>query len=460
MATTTRHEVRRILSLAAPVVITQVASMMLGVVDTLMVGHVSVEVLAAASLGHVWTFGTLIFAMGVVFGIDPIVTQAHGARDEEQLGLTLQRGLVVALLASLPVALAWLLTDPAMRLLGQDPGLARQAQIYAVVQIPSIPFFLAFTALRQYLQGRGIVTPTMLVAMVANGVNVLLNWTLIFGHLGLPALGLRGAGIATAGTRVFMMLTLVALVLLLRLHREGWTPWSRRALQPRGLRQVLHYGVPVGMHFSFEVWAFQISTLLAGRLGQTQLAAHTIVLNMASLSFMVPLGISLAAVTRVGNLLGARKPRDAQRAAWVAVVLGAAVMSASAGAFVLLRHRLPGLFTADVGVIGLAAAILPIAAAFQLFDGTQVVGAGILRGQGSTRPAAVFNLVGYYLFALPLAWWMTFSLGMGLRGLWWGLALGLALVASMLVAWVWRRGPGRSSLGTGGGSIVANAKNA
>jgi MATE family multidrug resistance protein len=444
MATTTRTEIRRILSLAAPVVITQVATMMLGVVDTIMVGHVSVEVLAAAALGHIWTFGTLIFAMGVVFGLDPIVTQAHGARDEERVGLALQRGLVVALLASIPVAVSWLLTDPAMRLLGQDPDLARQAQIYAVVQIPSIPFFLAFTAVRQYLQGRGIVTPTMLVAIVANGINVLLNWALIFGHLGMPALGIRGAGIATASTRVFMFGALVILVLALRLYEEGWTPWSRRALERRGLREVLHFGIPVGFHFSLEVWAFQISTLLAGRLGENELAAHTVVLNVASLSFMVPLGISIAAVTRVGNLIGAGKPKDAQHAAWVALVLGATVMTASATVFVLLRHQLPALFTPDATVIALAASILPVAAAFQLFDGTQVVGGGILRGQGSTRPAAVFNLVGYYVISLPLAWWMTFSLGLGLQGIWWGLALGLALVAVMLVAWVWKRGPAKS----------------
>ncbi len=438
-----KWEVRRLLTLAAPVVVTQLATMMLGVVDTLMVGHHSVETLAAASLGHVWTFGTLIFAMGVVYGMDPIVTQAFGAGDRERMALALQRGIVVGLLVSIPVSALWLVTAPVMRFLGQDPELAAQAQTYAVLQIPSVPFFLAFTALRQYLQGRGIVKPVMIIAIVANGVNVALNWGLIFGNLGLPALELRGAGIATASTRIFMLVATLLLVRFLQLHRDAWIPWSSRSFRPRAVSELLHYGVPIGVTFSLEVWAFQITTLLAGRLGQNELAAHTIVLNLASLSFMLPLGISLAAVTRVGNQIGEGNYHGARRSAWVAFAVGAAVQTFSATLFVLLRHELPALFTPDLTLVTLAAGILPIAAAFQLFDGTQVVGAGVLRGAGSTKPAALFNLVGYYAVALPLAWYMTFRAGMGLKGLWWGLALGLALVAIALLAWIYRRGPGR-----------------
>jgi len=173
-----------------------------------------------------------------------------------------------------------------------------------------------------------------------------------------------------------------------------------------------------------------------------ELAAHTIALNVASLSFMMPLGIALGSVTRVGNLIGAGKVRRAQITAWVAIVMGAGVMALSAVIFVLLRHRLPALYTPDHAVISLTAGILPVAAAYQLFDGTQVVGGGILRGMGRTRPVAVFNLVGYYLLALPLAWYLAFPAGWGLEVIWWGLSLGLATVALMLVLWVWRRGPG------------------
>ena len=192
---------------------------------------------------------------------------------------------------------------------------------------------------------------------------------------------------------------------------------------------------------SLEMWAFQAATLIAGRLGEAELAAHTVVLNVASVTFMVPLGVGMAATTRVGNLLGAGRPDGAQRAAWVALATGAGVMTGSAVLFVVLRHAIPVLYTTDVDVRVLAASIFPVAAAFQLFDGVQVVGSGVLRGMGSTRPAALFNLIGYYVLALPLAAWLTFTLDLGLRGIWWGLAIGLATVAVLLSAWIHRRGP-------------------
>jgi MATE family multidrug resistance protein len=179
------------------------------------------------------------------------------------------------------------------------------------------------------------------------------------------------------------------------------------------------------------------------------LAAHTAAISLASVTFTVPFGVAMAAVVRVGNLVGARSRRDAQRAAWVALAIGAAVMSVSALTFWLGRFRLPYIFTREPAVVVATAAILPIAAAFQIFDGLQVVGCGVLRGMGQTRPAAFFNLLGYYGLALPLAWWLGFRLRLGLPGIWWGLALGLASVALLLVAWIRRYGPGSLPAGAG-----------
>jgi MATE family multidrug resistance protein len=180
---------------------------------------------------------------------------------------------------------------------------------------------------------------------------------------------------------------------------------------------------------------------MAGSLGALVLDAHIIALNMAAMSFQIPLGIAIGATTRVGNLLGAGHPRGAQRAAWVAMALGAAVMSVFAVLFVLLRDWLPRVYTPDVEVGAMAAAILPIAAAFQIFDGIQVVGCGVLRGMGRTVPAVVFNLVGYWLIGLPLGWWLGPGGGGGLEGIWWGLVLGLGVVAGSLVMWIRVRGP-------------------
>lgn len=437
------REIRPLVALGVPTALSQLGFMMLGVVDTLMVGRLGVTELAAASLGNVWIYGTLVLGMGLMFGLDPFFAQAHGARDHERVAVTLQQGIVAALLASIPIALAWLATEPVLILFGQSRELAAGAHAYAITQIPSIPAFLVFLAVRQYLQGRGVVMPAFWIMVLANGVNALGNWALIFGHLGFPAMGLVGAAVATAVTRGFALIALVGVVLALRLHEGAWVPWSRRAVDVRDLGRIFKIGVPVGVQYALEGWAFQVATLMAGRLDEVSLAAHTIVLNMASLSFMMPMGVSLGAATHVGNLIGAGQIARAQRAAHVALGLGGLVMLLSAALFVGLRWVLPGLYTEDAVVIAVAASILPIGAAFQLFDGVQAVGGGVLRGMGTTVPAAVINLVGYYVLALPLAAWLAFEMSLGVRGVWWGLAVGLAAVATALVGWVMRRGPAR-----------------
>ena len=438
-----RREIRKLVALSAPVALTQLSVMLLGFVDTVMLGRVSVEAIAASSLANVWIFGTLMFANGVLFGMDPIVAQAHGARDGARAGLALQRGLVMASLLSLPIIALWTQTERFLVFAGQDPALARAAHAYTLVQIPSVPFFLAWSALRQYLQGRELMRPALWVILTANVVHVMLNWILIFGHWGSPALGLVGAGIATALSRTLCFVGLAWLVRAFALHAGAWLPWSRAALDGRGLAQILSLGVPVAIQVSLEIWAFSGAALVAGRLGATALAAHTVTLNMAALAFMLPLGISQGAMTRVGNLIGARDPAQAQRAAWISLAMGAGVMTVSALAFVLFRHELPRIYTPDPEVIALCAAILPIAAAFQIFDGTQVVGCGILRGMGRTRPAALFNLVSYWCLGLPLGAWLALRGGWGLAGIWWGLCFGLAVVATLLVTWVGLRGPAK-----------------
>ncbi len=431
-----RREVWALSTLAGPAIATQVGTMLMGVVDTLMVSRVSVEALSAASIGNAWTSMTLFCSMGIILGIDPIVSQAHGARDGSRAALALQRGIVLALAISLPVALLFVLTERFLLLMGQNPALAQAAHAYVLVQLPSIPCFLVYSSLRQYLQGRTIVRPAMWVMVAANLVNVVANWVLIFGHLGFPALGLLGAGIATSAVRVFLLLGLLAWIALARLHAGAWRPWSRDAIEWSGLRKVLSLGLPIWLQLSLEIWAFAGSTLLSGYLGVAALAGHTIVLNLASLSFMMPLGISIAASTRVGNLIGADDPAGVRRASRVAIVMGGLVMALAGAVFIAFRRELALLYTAEPAVVAICVWVLPVAAAFQVFDGVQVVACGILRGMGRTRPAALANFVGYWLFALPFGAWLAFGLDMGLVGVWWGLAAGLALVAAALVLWV------------------------
>ena len=435
------HEFTVLARYAAPVVFTQVGVMLMGVVDTWMVGKLGHLPLASVALGDTWIIGTFILGMGILLGIDPIVSQAHGSGDGKTSALALQRGIVLALVLTAPVAACLVYTETVMTAVGQDAAVAAGAQSYTEVQVLSVAPYFVFIVLRQYLHGRAMMTPTLWVVAIANVLNLFFNWVLIFGNLGFPALGVVGAGIATALTRTMTMLILLVWILRFRLHHEAWVPWSRAALDLRGLRQILVYGIPIGIQLSLEIWAFGLAALVAGRLGPLELASHFIVIRLASLSFMVPLGISIATTTRVGNLVGAHDPTQAQRAAWVALGMGAGVMTFFALVFVILREWLPAQFSEDATVIALSASILPVAATFQLFDGTQVVGCGILRGMGNTVPAALANLFGYYVLALPLGWWLTFRLGLGLEGIWWGLCFGLGVVAVILFVWIWRRGP-------------------
>lgn len=439
-------EVRRLTRLATPLVTAQLGAMSLWLVDMLMLGQVSVEALDAASLGRLWLIGTSIVVMGLLLGLDPVASQAHGAGDRRGLVLSGQRGLVSTALLTPLLFLIVVCTGPGLVLLGQDPHLSAEAHRYALVQIVGLPAFFGYVVLRHWLQAQGRMKPVMWATLTANGVNVVANWIFIFGRLGVPPLGVVGAGIATAIAMIYMF-AFLALAARLLGEESVWRGWGRESFHLPSIGRLLGLGAPVGLQMGLEYWAFGLSMIWAGWLGPGPLAAHSVILAISSWTFMVPLGISFAAVTRVGNLVGARDFPGAQRAAWVALALGTGAMTVTALGLTLGRRPLSQLFTDDPAVVALCAAILPIAAAFQVVDGAQVIGSGVLRGMGKTVPAALIMLVGFYAVALPLAWWLGFRTGAGLVGIWWGLAAGLATVAILLVLWIRRRGP--ASLGGG-----------
>ncbi len=436
-----RREAKRLLTLAWPVAVAQAATMLMGFVDLLMVGRLGGDAFAAIGLANPWIFGTMFFAIGMISGIDPLVTQAHGAGDGDRAARALQRGILLALALSIPLLWSWTRTGAFLALSGQDPALSEAAESYVLVQLPSIPFFLLSGALRQYLQGRELVRPAMWVVAIANVFNVLFNWVLIFGNLGFPALGLEGAGIATALTRVLSFFALLAFIRGFRLHADAWIPWSREILRWPGFRQLLGLGIFIAIQSSLEMWAFGASNLIAGRLGPDALAGHVIVMHMASLSFMFVLGISQATTVRVGNLLGSGRPRDAQRAGNVGIVLGGSVMALFGAVFLIGRNVIPTIYLDDPAAVAVAISIVPMAAAFQIFDGLQNTACGVLRGMGRPLPAVVANTLAYWVIALPLGYWLALRSDAGLQGLWIALTVGLVVVGIGLVLWTQRRGP-------------------
>lgn len=427
----TRQELRALLILATPIVVIQVGLMLMGVVDTLMVGHLSAQALAAVAIGNLYFFGAAIFAQGILHVLDPLVAQAVGADDHPAIAQGLQRGIILAVFLSVPISAFMLPVRGLMTLAGQPAEVLPLVRDYVWWLIPGMVPFFVFVVLRQTLQAMHHTRSIVWCIVIANLANVLLNWVLIFGHWGFPSLGVSGAAIATTASRWFMAALLLAMSWPW-LHRY-LRPFLRESLAPGPLSRMLALGLPIGSQMLLEFGAFYAIALLMGRLGTIQVAGHQVAINLASLTFMVPLGISSAAAVLVGNAVGRADPTGAKRSGRTALICAAAFMSCTALIFLLIPGFLAGLYTTDPAVLAVAVSLIPVAGVFQVFDGLQAVGAGVLRGLGDTRAPMVINILGFWFFGMPVSIYLGFYAGLGPRGLWWGLVAGLGAVAVLLL---------------------------
>jgi len=418
-------------ALAVPVVFVQLGFMAMGAVDTLMVGRLSATMLAAVALGNLYFFNVSIFSAGTLMALDPLVAQAVGARDQRGITRAMQRGLVLSVLLSVGTCLLLAPAAPLLRALRQPAEIVPDAAAYLHVSIAGVLPFLAFVVLRQSLQAMHRVAPIVVTILAANGTNAALNWVFVYGHLGSPALGVVGSAVATAVSRWMMFLLLLALAwrdLAAHLH-----PWRADTWQAGSLRAMLAIGMPIGAQQALEAGAFGAIGLLMGVLGTLEMAAHQIAITLASLTFMVPLGVATAAAVRVGHAIGAgddRRARDAIRAAYLC---GVGFMTLTAIAFLTLPGPLAAAFTGDTRVVALASVLIPIAGVFQVFDGAQAVGAGVLRGAGDTTAPLVVMLGAYWLLGVPVSAYLGFETRLGAQGLWWGFVVSLAAVAMFLL---------------------------
>lgn len=405
--------------------------MTMGVVDTMMVGHLSPTALAAVALGNVYYFGVSIFGLGVLMGLDPIIAHAVGAGDAREVARGVQRGLLLATLLCIPTTLAILPVSWFLRITGQPAEVAPIATAYAVVNIPGTLGMFTFTVLRQSLQAMGRMRPIVVTIVVTNLLNVGLNWVLIYGKLGLPALGAVGSAWATTTCRLVMALLLAWLAWpvlrrqVLPLERES------RALGP--LRRLFLIGAPIGVQHQLEYGVFGVVGLLMGVMGTVPVAGHQVAINLASITFMVPLGLSSAAAVAVGHAVGRRDQTGATEAAKAALLLAVGFMGATAATFLGLPGPLARLYTESADVLAIALVLLPIAGVFQVFDGIQVTSIGILRGLGDTRTPMITGILGFWLLGLPVSLFLAFPRGLGPAGLWWGLVLALMAVAVILL---------------------------
>jgi multidrug resistance protein, MATE family len=424
-------EWRAMLSIAVPVVVVQVGMMLMGVVDTLIIGRFSAQALAAVALGNLYFYNVIVIAIGTVMTLDPLVAQAVGANDRVAITRSIQRGLLLALGLGVLSVFPMLPAASLLRLFRQPPEVIPSVATYVHISAAGLVPFLVFVVLRQSLQAIARLAPIVVTIIAANVLNAALNWVLIFGHLGAPPLGVAGSAVATVISRWAMCLVLLALAWReLRPHLIKLDPASF-TLGP--LWRMVMLGLPIGLQQFLEVSAFGAIGLLTGTLGAIQVAAYQVALNLAALTFMVPLGVASAAAVRVGHAVGAGDAQRTRLAARIAYALGGGFMCMTAAAFLLAPRFFASLYSADRALVAAAATLIPIAGVFQVFDGMQSVGAGVLRGLGDTKVPLIAMLSGYWLIGVPVSVVLGFNSHMGSQGLWWGFVAGLASVALFLL---------------------------
>ena len=435
------QEIKSMAALAWPVVLSQLGLVTLGLTDILVVGQVSEQALAAVSLGHLFSFALLIVCFGILRGIDPFVSQAHGAGRGEELSGVWARSVCITLCGVVPVTLAHLCAQPILAFFEQPAAILPITGAYSCAVAAGVLPVLLMASMAGFLQGMGRMHAPMVVVILSNVLNVGLNLALVLGvpALSIPAMEALGSGVATTCVR---WSGLVALAWLSRdVWRAYWPDSWREEIQWSKIKPMLRVGGPVGLQSGLEVWAFSALGLMMGVLGEKNLAAHAVAMQVISVSFMIPSGIGVAASTRVGNLIG--QGRSWRAAAWIAVGFAVGWMAISAGGMLWGGRWIARAFTQDEQVIQTVLLLFPVAAGFQLFDGVQVSVFGVLRGAGDTVVPSVANIIGYWLVGLPLAYLMGIHLNQDPVMLWGGIAVSLAIISVLLLLrmrWLMARG--------------------
>jgi multidrug resistance protein, MATE family len=426
-------ELRALLGLAIPVALSEIGWMTMTVVDVVMVGKLGPSAIGAVGLGNAIYYAPSIFGIGLLLGLDTLVSRSWGAKDFDDCHRSLAQAMYIALAFTPLLMLFIVFARPLFTGRGVDPFVGLLTRQYAgLLNWGTLPL-LVYGGFRRYLQGVGRVRPVTFALISANLVNLAGNWIFIYGKLGMPALGVRGSAYSTVVSRIYMAGVLVFFAWQHERRRghplfAHWPgpDWTR-------IRSLLSLGVPAAFQVILEVAAFGTATIMAAHLNPIALATHEIALSCAAYTFMVPLGISAAGAVAVGHAIGARNPARARRAGWMALALGVSFMAASAILFLVLPRPILKIYSRDPQVLLLGAHLLVIVAAFQVFDGAQTVATGALRGLGETRFPMLMNFAGYWLLGLPLGAWLCFHMRWGLPGLWIGLTLALVLIASLLV---------------------------
>ena len=428
-----RRELKALVNLAIPVVLSELGWMAQGVVDTIMVGRLGPAAIGAVALGNALFYTPSLFGIGLLLGLDTLVAHAYGREDYDDCHRWLAQGVYLAVAFTPLLMILIFAASFGYARFGITAEVATPAAAYLRVLVWSVLPLLIYGAGRRYLQGVGQVRVITLTYIGANLLNWAGNWALIYGHLGLPAMGVRGSALSTVLARVLMGVSLIGFAWRYERKRGHslFKHWAGPHLVP--IRRLIGLGLPAAIQITLEVGAWNAATLSAGWLSPVALATHQIAINYASVTYMVPLGISAAAAVSVGHAVGAGDKGRARRAGWLALALATGFMVLAGLAFFLAPGPLIKLYTSDPRILAVGPSLLWIAAAFQIFDGVQTVCTGALRGLGETRTPMLANFVGYWVLGLPLGLILCFVLKWGIYGMWIGLTFALIVISAILL---------------------------
>jgi MATE family multidrug resistance protein len=429
---TTKQHIKETIVMAIPIVIGVVGHMLMGVIDTAMVGRVSPVHLAAASIANGLFFIIISVGIGISYAIAPLVSIQRGNGNADGCSKILHNGFYLNIAAGLVLALMNFAASDLIAYFGQTPEVTRLAISYSkILSFSAIPM-MVFQTYRQFTEGLKIMRPAMTVAVAVNILHAALNYLLIYGKFGCPRLELDGAGWATLLSRICMAAAMFIYVFTSKRFNEFNLRLFPPALSRSISLELFKLGIASGMQYFFEVACFVFAAIMVGWIGAFPLAAHQIALNVASITYMAVVGVSSAAAIRTGNFLGSGSKEDMKRAGYIALMLGAGFMSISGIVMILLRNIIPSFYVEDAAVQQIASALLVIAAMFQIFDGLQAVGLGVLRGTADAKMPTLITFVAYWVVGIPAAYLFGFIWKYGVIGIWIGLLIGLAFSAIML----------------------------
>ncbi len=416
---------KRNLHLAFPIVLSQIGQISVSLVDNMMVGHVGTTELAAAAFANSVFIIGMVFGMGFTMGLTPLVGNAFGNNDLKMTVTWLKNGIFLQSVGALFFTLLMFAVYFILPFLGQTPEVLQLAKPYYVLLCFSyFPFMLFFT-LKQFFEGIANTKVAMKITLIANVVNIVVNYTLIYGKLGFPVMGLNGAGTGTLVSRIIMPLLFAVTIMRNKEYKHYFTLAHKIAIYKKHLVSLLKLGLPIGLQLIVEVLSFAIGAVMMGWLGEIPLAAHQVAMGLASFTYMISLGVSQANTIRVSHQIGMKDYISMRRAAYASTHLVLIFMTFTALVFIVARNYLPFMFTSDMHVIIIAASLLIVAAVFQFFDGLQVVMLSTLRGMADVTYPMIVAFIAYLLIGVPTSYVFAFIFDFGPQGIWFGYFVGL-----------------------------------